>query len=156
MSKACTHLTLDQEESLLTVLKKFPRLFNGKLGVYTDEKNHLEVDKTVKPHASRAYPVPHSKMDVFKRELDRLVEIGVFEEGKRSEWIAGTFIIPKKDARVRWITDFRALNKALKRKIYPIPKINEIFGRRKNYEFLSKIDLSMQYYINIRRIKPED
>jgi hypothetical protein len=36
-------------------------------------------------------------MDVFKQELDRLVQVGVLERTGRQEWIAGTFIIPKKD-----------------------------------------------------------
>jgi len=64
----------------------------------------------------------------------------------RSEWIAGTFIIPTKDGRVRWISDFRGLNKALKRKVYPIPRIADILARRSGYAFLSKMDISMQYY----------
>ena len=39
-------------------------------------------------------------MKVFKEELNCLVEIGVLEPAKCSEWIAGTFIVPKKDGHV--------------------------------------------------------
>ena len=45
-------------------------------------------------------------MKVFKEELNRLMKIGVLKPTKCSEWIAGTFIVPKKDGRVRWITNF--------------------------------------------------
>ena len=146
IARSCSHLTAKQQDELLTLLKKFPVLFDGGLGHYKDELIHLEIDPKAPTSTVRAYPVPHSKLKVFKRELDRLVEIDVFEEAERSEWIAGTFIVPKKDSRVRWITDFRALNKALRRKVYPIPKIQDIFLRRKRFRFLSKMDLSMQYY----------
>ena len=85
-------------------------------------------------------------MDVFKEELDRLVSIGVLEPTGRAEWIAGTFIIPKKDSKVRWISDFRGLNKWLKRKVYPLPRIADIIARRTGYQFFTKLDISMQYY----------
>ena len=89
-------------------------LFDGGLGHYKDELIHLEIDPKAPTLTVRAYPVPHSKLKVFKRELDRLVEIDVLEETEQSEWIAGTFIVSKKDSRVRWISNFWALNKALR------------------------------------------
>ncbi|KAG7372074.1 retroviral aspartyl protease [Nitzschia inconspicua] len=112
------HLTAKQQSELSKLLKKYSRLFSGGLGEYKDEKVHLIIDPKVKPSRCRPYTVPRNLMKVFKEELDRLLRIGVLEKCGRSEWIAGTFIIPKKDGRIRWISDFRALNKALKRQVY--------------------------------------
>ena len=142
----CTHLNASKKEALYNVLKDFSDVFDGKLRHYPDEEIHLDVDPTAQPHRSRAYPIPRSQLKRFKQELDRLVTIGVLSPQGRSSWISGSFIIPKKDNTVRWISDFRGLNKALKRKVYPIPRIQDILSRRSGYKFLSKLDISMQYY----------
>ena len=81
---------------------------------------------------------------VFKDELDRLVEVGVLSKVAESEWLFPTLVIPKKDGRVRWITDFRELNKLIKRKVYNLPKIQDILQRRPGYQFFTKLDISMQ------------
>jgi hypothetical protein len=135
-----------KDKTLLGVLSKHAKLFNGTLGRYPREKIHLEVDPKAIPHRSRAYPIPHTHLRLFQDELERLVSIGVLEPQGRAEWISGSFLIPKKDSTVRWISDFRALNKAIKRKVYPIPRIQDILSRRAGYAFLSKLDISMQYY----------
>ena len=92
------------------------------------------------------YAVPYAHLKVFKEELNPLVAIGVLSHTGASDWAAGTFIIPKKDNRVRWISDFRALNKAIRRKKYPLPRIQDILNRRSVYKFFTKINISMQYY----------
>ena len=51
----------------------------------------------------------------FRQEVDRLCKIGVLKKVNRSEWAAPTFIIPKKDNTVRFIPDFREVNKQIKR-----------------------------------------
>lgn len=140
------HLDQQQQQQLLSILKLHTILFNGKLGKYPHQKIHLDVNKNVQPFHAKAYAVPHIHQQVFKDELQRLCEIKVLERCGRSEWAAGTFIIPKKDGRVRWVSDFRMLNKALKRKNYPLPKIQDILHRRSGFKFFTKIDLSMQYY----------
>ena len=80
IADSCEHLTPSQREDLAKLLSKFPVLFDGKLKVFTDERVHLDIDPNVTPHRSRAYAVPHLHMSTFKKELDRLTEIGVLEK----------------------------------------------------------------------------
>lgn len=63
-----------------------------------------------------------------------------------SEWASPTFIIPKEDARVRLISDLWQLNKVIKRKQYLLPIITDNLRKRTGYKYLTKLDISMQYY----------
>jgi hypothetical protein len=108
-------LTPSQRDELLEeILLKFPTLFSGGLGKFNGEKIHLDLDPTVLSVVSRAYAVPERHKRIFKQQVDRLIQEGVLESGPQSAWIAGTFIIPKKDGRVRWVSNFCSLNKAIK------------------------------------------
>jgi hypothetical protein len=144
--ESCTHLTDTQRAQLLHLLQQFPKLFDGKLKQYTGRPIHLDIDpKAVPVHAS-AYPIANLHLPVYKKELYRLVDIGVLVRCGASRWASPLFIIAKKDGTVRWITDFRALNRALIRRKYPLPVIHEILARRSGYRFFTKLDISMQYY----------
>ena len=140
------HLDETKQNDLKQLLSKFPTLFNGELGQYTKKKIHLTMEEGSVPFHAKAYPVPIVHHKIFYEELQRLVAVGVLERCGQSEWASPTFIIPKKDGRVRWVSDFRKVNKKLKRRIYPIPKIQDILSRRKGYKFFTKIDISMQYH----------
>ena len=142
----CVYLLPSQREQLYSLLAQFHNLFDGRLKTFKGPPVHLELIENPVPVRRRPYTIPTSHLAVFKEELRRLISIGVIEKAQRSEWIAGTFIVPKKDGRVRWITDFCGLNKSLRRKVYPLRKISEIFQRRSGYQYFTKLDISMQYY----------
>ena len=86
----------------------------------------------------RPYAVPKIHMDTFKKELDHLVELGVLSPQGMSEWALPSFIVPKKDGRVRWISDLRALNEVVIRRQYPLPIIKDVLKKRTGYEFFFK------------------
>ena len=141
-----THLSAAQRADLSDLLKSAEPLFSGKLGSYPHRTFSLELKPDATPFHAKPYAVPHVHLATFKKELDRLVSIGVLKPTGASLWAAGTFIIPKKDNTVRWISDFRMLNKFIERKKYPLPHVQAIVQEQRPYKFLTKIDISMQYY----------
>jgi hypothetical protein len=50
-----------------------------------------------KPFPYCPYPVPERNKQVFKLELERLVEMGVLSRTGPAEYLSPTFVIPKKD-----------------------------------------------------------
>ncbi len=103
--KGLTHLNPYQKADLIWVLQENNNMFDGTLGVYPHKKVHIDIDPNAKPVHSRPYPVPQIYLKIFKKELHHLVRIGVLAAQQESEWASPSFIIPKKDGRVRWIRD---------------------------------------------------
>jgi len=107
----CTHRTKEQQEKLLSILNKHKSLFDGTLGEWKEESLNIELKEGVKPYHARAFPIPKIHEKTLRMEVERLCKEGVLRRVNRSEWAAPTFIIPKKDDTVRFISDFRELNK---------------------------------------------
>ena len=86
--------------SFFEVLSRYPTLFNGELRKCPHFKVHLELQKDAVPHTGKAYDIPDQHCELFKKELDHLVWLGVLEKALHMEWLAGTFVQPKKDGQV--------------------------------------------------------
>jgi hypothetical protein len=101
----------------------------------------------VSPYHSRAFPVPKIHKDTLINEVERLVKLGVLERQPASEWASPKFIIPKKIRTVRFLSNFRKVNKSLIRKSFPILKISTLFQELEGFTFATALDLNMGYYI---------
>ena len=137
----------DEEKSLLHELMcKHESLFDGTLGKWEADPYEIELRKDAKPYHAKAFPVPRIHQKTMRNEVERLVEAGVLRKVNRSEWAAPTYIIKKKNGGARFISDFRQLNTRIKRKPYPIPKIQEMLQNLEGFSHASSIDLNMGYY----------
>ena len=64
---------------------------------------------------------------MFRKEVNRLVLLGLIVEANDSEWGAPSFAQPNtKTDSIRFLSDFHNLNRQLKRKPYPVTKIREM------------------------------
>ena len=70
----------------------------------------------------------------------------MLERVQQSEWGSPTFIVPKKDGRVRFISDFRHLNQMLNRKPYPLPPISDTLQQLEGFTYATSLDMNMGYY----------
>jgi hypothetical protein len=138
------HLNEEQQALLGKCFNKFTKLFDGTLGKQPHRKAHLKAEPNAKPVHSKPCTVAEMHERAFKDESQHLCAIGALEHCGATEWAAPMFIIPKKDGQVRWVSDFRALNKVSKRKMFPLPRIQDILNKQKGCEFFTKIDVSMQ------------
>jgi hypothetical protein len=100
------HLTLSQRESQLALLQQHQSLFSGKLGKYIKRQLHLELKDGAQPINCKPYPVPKVHEQLFQDEVGYLVSEGVLEPVGATEHAYPTFIIPKKDGRIHWVSDF--------------------------------------------------
>ena len=93
------------------------------------------------------YPVMKVHEEMFKNEVELLVLPGVLERSNNSEWGAPSFVQPKpKSNQVCFLSDFRNINKQLKRKTYPMHKINEMLFKMEGFQYATSLDLKMRYY----------
>jgi len=141
-----THLNVEERKELLRTLIDFQNLFQGKCGEFNGEPITLDLLPESQPFYAKPFSIPKAYQQITKNEIARLESLGLLTKVTSSEWAAPTFIIPKKNNTVRVITDFRGLNKCLKRNPYPMPKIPDIFKGMERFRYATTIDLNMGYY----------
>ena len=143
----CKHLTPEEQRQLLSLLQKYEDLFDGTLGTWKTDPIELELkDPNVKPYHAKPYPVPYSQEKRLKDEIRRLCEYGVLRKINNSEWACPMFTIAKPDGSLRSLADLREVNKVIKRKPYPLPKITDMLQKLEGFMFATSLDLNMGYY----------
>ncbi len=75
-----------------------------------------------------------------------MCKLGVLERQPASEWASSSFIIPKIDKTVRFLSDFWEINKRLVRTPFPIPKISTVLQEIEGFSYATALDLNMGYY----------
>ena len=84
-------------------------------------------------------------MEITKKEIQRLCDLGVLQWQADSDWALPTFIISKKDNTMRVVSDFQELNKRIVRKPFPIPKISMVLQELEGFIHATTLDLNMGY-----------
>lgn len=141
-----TNLSTEERQKLYSLLNKYKKLFDGTLGHFKGSPAILKLKKGTEPVRAAPFPVAVSRRDQFKKELQRLVDLGVLAKEHESPWASPSFLIPKTDGSVRFLTDFRKLNKNLIRRPFPLPKILDLIQTQQGFKYASTLDLSMGYY----------
>jgi hypothetical protein len=136
---------------LFAVLNQFHSLFDSTLlGHWKNECYDITLQPNVKPYHACPYPIPKIHEATLKIELDCLCKIGVLRKITRSEWGSPTFIIPKKDGTVQFISNFQELSKRIKRKPLFLPKVQDLLLKLEGFQYATPLDLNMGYLFELR------
>ena len=80
---------------MLEILQKIEELFDGTLGTWRINPVHFELNEYVKPIWLRPHPVSKLHEEEFKKVVERLFLLEVFERSNDSEWRDPFFAQPK-------------------------------------------------------------
>ncbi len=130
----------------MLLLNEYEDIFDGTLGLWKNEKYHIDLKPGAQPYHARAFPIPHLYEQTLHMEVERLCKLGILKCVNCSKWGAPTFIIPKKDLTVPFISDFRELNKRILRKPYPVPNIQDLLLKLEGFTYGTSLYLNMGYY----------
>jgi hypothetical protein len=95
---------------------KYELLFDGTLGDWRTKPVFFQLREGVSPYHGRAFPVPKINKDTIIKEVERLCKLGALKRQQAFEWVSPSFIIPKKNNTVCFLSKFQEVNNRLVRK----------------------------------------
>jgi hypothetical protein len=130
------------------VVNEFPDVFPEELPGMPPDRD-IEFVIELKPDTSPIYKTPYRmatlELAELKEHIKELLEKG-FIRPSSSPWGAPVILVPKKDGTQRLCVDYCALNEAIVKNKYPLPRIDDMFNQLCGACVFSKIDLRSGYH----------
>jgi hypothetical protein len=104
----------------------------------------IELERELSPGFRKVYPMTlteQTEMDAF---LEEALATGCIRQSK-SPLGAPVFFFKKKDGKLHFIQDYRALNTITRKNRYPLPLINDLIHRLKDAQYFTKLDICWGY-----------
>ena len=138
-------LRLDREE-LDSILEQYEEVVRDELGLLAGVEVKIHVDAQATPRFYRPRNVPHTIRQQVEEALCKLVDAGIVEPVRHSEWAALIVPILKADGSIRVCGDYKmTVNQVAKPDSYPLPRINDLLARLGGAKVFSKLDMSQAY-----------
>jgi predicted aspartyl protease len=104
----------------------------------------IELEREPSPGFRKVYPMTlkeQTEMDAF---LEEALATGHIRQSK-SPLGAPVFFIKKKDGKLHFVQDYRALNAITRKNRYPLPLIDDLIHRLKDARYFTKLDVRWGY-----------
>lgn len=138
--------TVQPEEDLDKLLKKYDKIFDDKQGTVKGVKASLLLKADANPKFCPPRQIPFALKPQVEQEIQRLIDNQSFEKVTYSDW--GTPIVPvvKSDGSIRLCGDYKVtVNPQLQVAQHPLPKPEDMFAALGNCKVFSKIDLKQAF-----------
>lgn len=133
----------------LRLIYEFGHIFdweNDKIGNIDVFEHDIKLKPDAIPKRVRPYRLSPLETESLRKELDKLLDLGVIEKGGYSDWASPIIMIKKKDDTYRIVADFRYLNSQSKVMNYPISNIDELLDNLNKAYWMSQFDLRSGFF----------
>jgi Reverse transcriptase (RNA-dependent DNA polymerase) len=137
------HLTPEQQEQLLAVLRPNASMWDGHLGQISAVEHHIVT--TGPPIASQPYRAGPETRAVIEKEISRMTEMNVIEPAS-GPWASPIVLIPKPDGSIRFCIDYRKLNEVTENDSYALPRIDDCLDSLGEARFFTTLDANCGYW----------
>ena len=127
--------------------------FDGSFGKTTLIQHQIHTETQHKPINQKYRPVNPSLEKDLKEQIRKWSDHGIIEKSN-SPWNFGLVAAPKKNGKIRWCVDYRALNKITTKDSHPIGNIDDNLARLSRSIIFSCIDGSGAYHVV--QLDPQD
>ncbi|RDY01463.1 hypothetical protein CR513_15206, partial [Mucuna pruriens] len=165
------NLHQEQEDKLLDVLRQHKKAIGWKLpdllGINPSIYMHrILMEEEIKPIRQQQRRLNLTLLDVVKKEVTKLLAVGIIYPISDSQWVSPVQVVPKKSRMIvaknqhdelnswRVCIDYRRLNQATRKDHFPLPFIDQVLEKlagKFHYCFLDGFSGYMQIHI-----APED
>ena len=143
------NLSVMQREKVLDLLARHNSVFaQGQLPVAPFSGNLFV--HTIDTGANRPTSVcprrraPAERLAI-QEEVGKMLEMGVIERAS-GPWSSPIVLVEKKDGSLRFCVDYRRLNDATVKDVYPLPRIDDVLDRLGGAKFFTTLDLFKGYW----------
>ena len=135
------------QQHLDNLLRTFKDQFaKDKMTIGTTPLTQMSIDTgDLGPVSQNLYPIAMKHYNWVKEEIDKLLEAGVIRNS-HSSWSAPIIVVPKGDGGKHLVIDYRALNKVMRKFIWPMLKVEDIFSQLIGAKYFSTLDLRAGYH----------
>lgn len=138
--------SFNREDAIKSLRNEFSDLFSPTLGLCTKAIATLQLVPGARCVYRDKRPVPYAVMEKEEDELKRLESQGVISPVESSEWAAPIVVVKKANGKIRICGDYSTgLNAVVEPNLYPIPTMEELYGRLIKGRVFATIDLSDAY-----------
>ncbi len=100
----------------------------------------IELDISIPPTHETRYKLNPNYVVAIKQGIDKLLATGFIQLIEEVTWLSPIVVVLKKNGKLRICVDFRKLNKATKKYLYPLPFPDEVLNTITWYEGYSFLD----------------
>lgn len=137
-----SELGKDQQCALRSLLVNYPEVFATNDFDFGD---FTAIEHNNRPIKQRMFRTPMCFANEEEAHLKQMLDAGIIEPSV-SEWTSASVLIRKRDGKVRCCIDYRKLNYATKKDVYPLSLMEECLDTLSGNVWFSKVDANSAYY----------